>query len=229
VRWGGEAFGGTEAFLERKALTVTLIGMTSLLAILAFAGLPLSPLARPDEEGWPFDFIRPVKGGKYVFVMLSPPSWRKNAYRYEVFADSSSSKFSSKDGLLFKKYPASGLYPNDGSKKALWTVDWYSFDVRACSDGVHLVRFGPWARSGDDGKTPAVAFYRSGKEIRSYLIRDLVSDYEKLPHSVSHYQWMRSNSFDDAGKRVKVLIFQGYDYGRTAPAVFDITTGEKEP
>ncbi|MBA3725307.1 MAG: hypothetical protein H0W86_02380 [Armatimonadetes bacterium] len=192
--------------------------------LLAVLFLPAS--ARSDEEASPYDYIRPVKGGRYIFVMLRPARGRQYAYSYEVYADASSCKSSSKDGLLFKKYPASGLY-RKGSTKPLWTVSWYSFDVRVCSDGVHLVRFGPWPRSGDDRKTLALGFFRSGKEVRSYAVRDLVADQQSLPQSFSHYEWMKSSSFDDAGKRLKVELLKGYDYGRGQSLIFDIPTGEK--
>lgn len=72
----------------------------------------------------------PREGGKYIFVILRPARHRQYAYDYEVYPDATSFKSTSMDGLLFKKYPTSGLYRNDGSTNPLWTVDWFSFDVR---------------------------------------------------------------------------------------------------
>jgi hypothetical protein len=166
----------------------------------------------------PFDYIRPVKGGKHIFVMLRPKEQRKNTRDYSVFSDSSSWRHTRVNGLLFEKYPASGLY-RAGSTKPLWTVDWYSLDVRACSDGVHLVRFGPSALITEDGKTLTVAFYRSGKKIRSYAVRDLIRNYKALPRTMSSYQWMKSNGFDDAGKRLRIELLKGNSL------FFDIKTG----
>lgn len=199
--------------------------MIRFVLIISFAGLCLPVSANLDSEGLPFDYIRPAKGGKYIFVMLRPARQRQYAYDYQVYPDASSFKSTSKDGLLFKKYPASGLYRNDGSTNPLWTVDWFSFDVRPCSDGVHLVRFGPWVRSADGGKTLAVAFYRSGVKIRSFAVRDLIRNFEELPHSISHYQWKKSDSFDDVGKRLRIEIFRGYNYASGGSIFFDITTG----
>jgi hypothetical protein len=199
--------------------------MTRLVAILAFTALCALAMPALDFEASPFDYIRPVKGGKYVFVMLAPGAATRLSYSYKVYADGTSRKSSTKEGRLFKKYPASGLYRATGPAKPLWTVNWYSFDVRVCSDGEHLVRFGPWARSGDQGKTLALAFYRSGKEIRSYAVRDLVPDYRRLPHSVSHYLWMKASSLDDVKKRLKVEIHVGNDYKKAASKLFDLRTG----
>src|SRR4051812_3580506 len=92
-----------------------------------------------DTEGPPFDYIRPAAGGKLVFVMLRPMAYRVYAYDYTEFTSRQGREERQRSGLLFKKYPASGLY-RKGSTKPLWTVDWYSFDVLACSDGKHLVR-----------------------------------------------------------------------------------------
>jgi hypothetical protein len=196
------------------------------LAALVLTALNLSTSAALDEEGLPFDYIRPVKGGQYIFVMLRPVDGRKYAYDYDVYADATSQKHTSRDGLLFKKYPASGLY-RKGSTKALWTVDWYSFSVSACSDGEHLVRFGPWARSSDNGNTLAVGFYRSGKEIKSYTVRDLVPDLKDLPRSVSHYQWMKSSSLDDTRKQLRIRLLKDY-YKAGELLTFDLRTGEKQ-
>lgn len=183
-----------------------------------------SAVAKPDDPAPEFDYVRPTKGGDYVFVMLRPKTFRSYAYDYVVYADSATNKRKNVDGRLFEKYPESGLY-RTGSTQPLWTVDWYSFGVRACSDGVHLVRFGPWAESGDEGKTLAVAFYRSGKKIRSYAVRDLISNYKELPHTTSHYSWRKSDGFDDAGKRLRIETLIGYDYQAGRSLFFDIRTG----
>jgi hypothetical protein len=59
------------------------------------------------------------------------------------------------------KYPTSGLYKNDGSTKASWTIDWYAYSVLLPSDGIHLIRRGPWAK---DGSTEALTLFASGRE-----------------------------------------------------------------
>jgi hypothetical protein len=195
------------------------------LAVAAVA-LFLSASTGWDTEAPPFDYTRVTKGGKYIFVMLLPKEDRQYAYDYTVYSDSSSSKQTHKRGLLHKIYPSSGLYRNDGSKKPLWTVDWYSFNVWPCSDGQHIVRWGPWARSRDRGQTLAIAFYHAGKKVRSYCVADLDADYEDFPHTVSHYFWAKQTSFDDAGKRVRIQLYKGYDHRDSGQTLmFDIPSG----
>lgn len=198
--------------------------MTRRVAMFCFALLCVPAATALETLVLPFDYIRPVKGGKHIFVMLRPKEQRKNTRDYSVFSDSSSWRSTPVDGLLFRRYPTSGLYRR-GSNKPLWTVDWYSLDVRACSDGVHLVRFGPPALFTADGKTLAVAFYRSGKKIRSYAVRDLIRNYKELPRTMSSYQWMKSNGFDDVGKRLRIEVFRGHNNASGRTMLFDITTG----
>lgn len=195
--------------------------------VLAFLTFFLPASARWDRERSPFDYTRATEGGKYIFVMLRPKEDRQYSYDYTVYSDPSSQMSTGKNGALQTIYPSSGLYRNDGSKQPLWIVDWYSYEVWPCSDGEHLVRWGPWARSGDKGKTLAVAFYQSGKEVKGYKVADLIADYKSLPSTISHYQWAKQKSFDDSRKTVKVQFYKDYDYrnsGRTL--LFDIVTGK---
>lgn len=179
-----------------------------------------------DSEGLPIAYTCLTKGGKYIFVMLEPKVMRKNAYQYWVRPYPNSLEGMQRQGLLHKIYPSSGLYRNDGSKAPLWTVDWYSYDAWPCSDGQHLVRWGGWPRSGDKGQTLALAFFRSGKEFKSYRVADLVEDTSDLPHSVSHYQWMKETSFDPIGFRVKVQLFKNLNWTDSGKTImFDIRTG----
>lgn len=178
-----------------------------------------------DREAPPFEYVRPSAGGKYVFVMLVPPERRQYVSNFFEYADADGSESVSRDGQLFKKYPKSGLYRVGETRTPLWSVDWYSYDVRACSDGSHLVRYGPWARSNDKGKTLATAFYRSGETIKSYEVRDIVKDTGKLPHSISHYMWEKVKEFDDARMRVRIDVLTEMSYDTSRRLVFDIKTG----
>src|SRR6478736_10206945 len=74
--------------------------MLSLLGLLA-----VLPALRADMA--PLVSTKKVLGnGKFLLVMLFPPENTLN-----------------KENLLNKTYPQSGLYPNDGSNKPLWTLD----------------------------------------------------------------------------------------------------------
>lgn len=115
------------------------------------------------------------------------------------------------------RYPASGMYLNDGSTTPLRTVDWYSSSVLVASDGIHLVRRGPWARSLSD---EAFTFFANGKELRSYKIGDVVKTETSLPHTVSHFTWEEEMKLDEGKRTLTVAILSKEKY------VFDYTTGE---
>jgi hypothetical protein len=163
--------------------------------------------ASADEEAPPREYQKVTRGGKHVFVMLAPKQWRRFA-------------------KLHRKYPASGLYPNDASTTPLWTVDWYAFEVDVSSDTRHLVRWGPWPELDDRYQTLALAFYRDGGEIKRYRVADLVPDGSRLPISRSHYQWRLRKGFDDAGGRVSAVTLRDWEYRPATRYVFDVRTGK---
>ena len=112
---------------------------------------------------------------RYLFVMLAPTLDNDKSFRPQ--------EKSTEALKIRKRYAKSGLYLNDGSTVPLWTVDWYATAVVLPSDGVHLIRKGPWASTSSD---EALTFFASGKELKAYKVKDLISLTSLLPHSVSH-------------------------------------------
>ena len=177
-----------------KYIIVLQIALTLFIAAVpAFADTPAPPR----------DYTVETENGKYVFVMLAPPE-----------------KWSSKSPGIRDLYKQSGLYRNDGSQDPLWVVYWYSFTVYPSSDGKHLVRMGPWASSTDQ---LAVAFYENGKEIKQYLIKDLIRDEKKLSYTVSHFFWRSELRYDDKNGLLFLKTKDGQSYR------FSVNTGQIEP
>jgi len=163
-------------------------------------------LDRPVPE---FDYIQEVGEGQFVFVMLSiedDPSYGVGT--------------AVQDENIRRQYSQSGLYRNDGSIKPVWTVDWYAFQVTISLDGKYLVRWGPWPSS-ENYDELAIAFYKNGREMRRYAVKDLVAAPESLPHTVSHYFWEKDTSFDPTTNVLHLETENGEEYD------FDITTGRK--
>jgi len=113
-------------------------------------------------------------------------------------------------------YPASGLYPANGSVTPIWSVDWHAPTVYLSGDGRYLVRMGPWAQKRND---LAVAFYDRGKILRAYAIDDLVRNPDDLPRSISHFRWQRQVNLDDENGSFCVATLGNEIHE------FDITTG----
>jgi hypothetical protein len=164
---------------------------------------------RADELAIPFSFGTLSAQKNYVFVMIAP-----------VNKESDGSGLKDKDRIdaqrLRAKYRTSGLYANDGSTTPLWTVDWYAYSVLVPSDGIHLIRQGPWAH---DRSTEAITFIAAGKTLRSYRVADLVDTTITLPHTVSHFQWAKSTVIDDASRTVTITTLNRDRY------VIDFSTG----
>ncbi len=175
----------------RSILVIQVIVLSLALCVPAIADTPAPPR----------DYVKETENGQYVFVMLAPPE-----------------RWVSKDPEIRKAYGASGLYRNDGSSTPLWTIDWYSFTVYPASDGRHIVRMGPWASSVDQ---LALAFYENGKELKSYLIRDLVKNLLMLKHTVSHFFWQKELKYNDKEGTILITTHDDQVY------LFSVKTGEK--
>ncbi|CAN0331210.1 unnamed protein product, partial [Phaeothamnion confervicola] len=113
------------------------------------------------------------------------------------------------------------------TSKPLWTVDWYAHGVDVASDGVHIIRGGPWPYLPSDRPAPtdealateAVSFFASGRLVRTYSIGELVDRPDRLPRSVSHFLWIREANFDDERLEYTLATHDGNRF------VFDARTG----
>lgn len=184
------------------------LGFVTILSIICFLIIaPVTVFA--DSPAPQYDYTKTVAKEKFIFVMLSIPD-DPSAYGQGG---------AEQDPKIRSQYTQSGLYLNDGSTEPLWTVDWYAFEVSLSSDGEHLVKWGPWAFSNNYSEL-ALAFYRNGQEISRYRVNDLVADPSSLPHTVSHYTWVRYSSFDDEQGTLSVTTLTNEKY------LFDIKSGE---
>ena len=175
--------------MKRSSLCFTILIIILLPAVLAHADEPV-PVA---------DYIVEVGDGRYVFVMLVGES--------DVVSE------------IRAKYKKSGLYEADETENALWTVDWYAFEVDISPDGKHLVRWGPWP-SIDGYDELALEFYENGGFLRSYRVSDLVAAPQKLPRTVSHLAWRAESEFDAEKGELYLRTENDEDYQ------FDVTTGD---
>jgi hypothetical protein len=182
--------------------------LTGMTAVLVAAGGVSS--VRGDSPVPPFSYKKPSPNGLYVFVMIAPVPLDSDAKRWieEKAAEISE---------IRRVYSRSGLYRNDGSTEPLWTIDWYAHYIEVGSDGIHLIRMGPWASSTD---TEALSFFANGELMRTYEVRDLVSTSLLLPHSVSHFQWLDESNVDEGRQEFTVRTLDGNRF------VFDMRTGQ---
>ncbi len=165
--------------------------------------------ARADSPAPPFSYTKPSPGGRFIFVMI-PQGTLDDEMRHW------NEETKAKIRAIRQTYTQSGLYRNDGSSTPLWTVDWYAYDADVASDGIHLVRCGPWASRLDE---EAFSFFASGKLVRTYAISELIDSESDLPHTASHFGWCERRRLDDAALRYAVSTTDGNSF------VFDITNG----
>jgi hypothetical protein len=160
--------------------------------------------AHADEPVLAGDYIVEVGDGRYVFVMLASESPVVGTVQ---------------DNEIRTKYEKSGLYKIDGAEKAIWTVDWYAFQVDITPDGKHLVRWGPWP-SVEGYDELALEFYENGDLLRSYRVSELVAAPQKLPRTVSHLAWRAETEFNAQDRELYLRTENDEEY------LFDVTTGD---
>lgn len=169
-----------------------------------------APSCVADSVCPPYTYAVTSENGAFVFVMIAPVGVQADV---DHWLDPRKSEIR----RLRSTYAASGMYPNDGSSKALWTVDWYSYDALPCNDGLHLIRGGPWPR---DTREEAVSFFCKDALLRQYRICDLVDLPVLLPHSVSHFTWSQRCSLDNGSNSYSIMTETLEMY------TFDTSTGK---
>lgn len=173
-----------------------LIKLTNLLLILMI----ISSNLMGDSPAIPSDYSVVTKDKKSIFVMRTDDTW------------------SSLDKKFLKEHPKSGLY-DIKTNKLLWSINWYSYEVHLSNDGVYLIQPGPWASSSNYDEN-AVSFYKNGKLLKSYMVKQLVTDLNSVQHSISHYMWRKTTSFDQNSELYHITTYSNDEH------TFDITTGE---
>jgi hypothetical protein len=189
---------------------------TSFAAVIALAAVTVgSPaVAEYIPPSHSYRFI--VGGGKYIFVMLDPTRREESNYWRPETPD--------RVRQIHRTYSRSGLYRNDGSTEPLWTVEWFVSDywntpsVHIALDGVHMIRPGRWVTSLE---REGVDFYADGKLLRSYTVRELVSDPASLSRTGGgRILWLEDCGFTSSGTEYTLRTNDGNRF------VFDVRTGE---
>lgn len=172
--------------------------------VAAIMAIIMSPMTASADDAKSFEQLSP--NGKYVFVMLS--------------------KTPDQGGIvdtLKQRYPHSGLYRADNSRKPLWRVNWYASRVHVSSDGIHLVRLGRVLISSINGKPEmtqlAISFYKNGKLTRKYSVGELTGGAAALIKSGDGFKWHKRIAFDDSSEKLDVTTITGQKY------LFDIKSG----
>lgn len=173
-----------------------------LIALTFIALLPcLASYALADQEGGGFAYKAFTADRKHVFVMLN-----RN--------DPSEPSF--KDDL----YPSSGMYLNDGSNVALWSVDWGA-GVYLPNGGEYVVRRGAWARYSGSYEEEAFTFFYRNELLETFRVKNLVDFPWLLSHTASHYTWSTSSCSAPGVGDGSVVRVGGSEYPNNSGVRFD--------
>ena len=180
------------------------IGSIALLLI-GFAALMSHMGMYIADPAFQYSYSVTSNDGKYIFVMLGQKAWDE---KEEIVPDEKMKE----TRLLQSKYSVSGLYLNDGSTSPLWVLEavpgkQYAYKVFVFSDGRHLAKTGWWTSATTD---EALTFYKDGKIISSYSVKDIATASWFLPGGSQHYDWDKKITFNDERKTVTVIT-EHYD------------------
>jgi hypothetical protein len=196
----------------------------SRLLLVALLAAPARAAVFPEPLGWQ----KPV-GDRWLFVQLGDP---------EKEAAAPSADARRQFAELRAKYPATGLYPRDGTTPE-WTLSGYApiDNLFPSADGVHCVRIEGTAWRTQSFPTlgkrlppgveaeqldgPGLTFFVRGERQAGYSVRDLIADPERLPHSPEHVLWSAGAALNDSTGRF-VQMTQD-----RRQLVFDFRTGER--
>ena len=167
------------------------------------------------DPGFQYSYSTTSPDGKYVFIMHGP---KARDEKEEIVPDEKMKE----TRLLQSKYSASGLYLNNGSTSPLWVLEAapdkrYAYKVFVSSDGHHLAKTGWWTNTAAD---EALTFYKDGRVIRSYSVKDVATASWFLPGGYQHYDWDKNITFNDEKKTLTVTT-EHYDR-----LVVDAATGK---
>ncbi len=167
-------------------------------SLAALIVLLLPVIARADMA--PLRSHKKVLGnGKYLLVMLYSKANGPNAANE-----------------LNDLYPQSGLYPNDNTRKPIWTLQSpFEGQVFLSRDGEYLANIVFPSECNGDG----VHFYHKGKQIRSYKITELAHKsaiQEACPSCI----WHGLASFNEDAETIALEVHDGRTW------TFDLRTGD---
>ncbi len=186
------------------------IVLRSAASLFVICTLGLAGMANADSVSPPRTYTVESPDGRFVFVMHAPMPVEME-YRFWV------DEVNAEIRQIRERYPESGLYAADEPTTPLWTVDWYAYSVIVFSDGVHLVREGPWPMSRRD---EGVSFFANGELLKTYSVSDLVLVPWLMPPTMSHFFWRANTGFDDEALTYRLLTLHLESHR------FDVRTGE---
>ncbi len=161
-----------------------------------------------DSEMPPFGWVKTSSNRRFLFRM-APGEWRHSEGKQEMVRD---------------HHCVAYAVDADGQLKELWrSKGWYTFQGWLADDGRHFVRMGPWAGDQEHHTDLAVAFYKDGRLLREYQVRELLKDASLAENSVSHYTWQpeiqtKPPSLDADSFHLVMIDKTAY--------TFDVTTGK---
>ncbi len=196
--------------------------------LLPLFGLLIASHAFAASLPEPLSYAKPTPGNQFVFVVFGS---------LEAEAKLKSGDNKRHVDSVRAKYPVPGMYQAGDDAKLVYALDGYAPDenIHLSVDGRFVIRIeGDWWRtkSYPAGKrlspeaeqlqldAPAISFFKDGALLKSYPLKDLITDATLLPHSPDHILWASGATLQENSGR---FLLDMQDTNRNT---FDYRTGE---
>ena len=115
---------------------------------------------------------------------------------------------------LIEKKSAEQLYELEAEELGAMTV-------LVSDDGINLIAVDDWSQRDASDDLEVLSFYRQGKVIKQYTLKQLLTNADNIESSVSHFSWFfKSRNLVIKDSQISLTTFDLVNY------TFDITNGE---
>jgi hypothetical protein len=193
---------------------------SALVGVLLLPALAVAYSAAPPQS-----YVKPIPGGKFVLVMITPHESKEHP------------------SVVARRYGKSGLYKADETKNPVWACDWcaeYQANVTVSVDGEWVVRVLDVERGlrhwllGDDDRPqkphqpgwedrPVAWVYRKGQLVRTLAVKDLFDTSRFTGNDCFMGPVLTLDPMDAAGQ---VRVATAHADNSRQSATIDARTGE---
>lgn len=194
---------------------------SALVGVLLFPAVAIAYSAAPPQS-----YVKPIPGGKFVLVMITPHESKEHP------------------SVVARRYARSGLYPAEETTNPVWVCDWcaeYQNNVTVSADGEWAVRvldveqgLRRWLLGDDDNKPqkphqpgwedrPVAWVYRKGQLVRTLAVKDLFDTSRFTGNECFMGPIVTLDPMDAAGW---VRVATAHADGSRQTATIDARTGE---
>jgi hypothetical protein len=155
-----------------------------------------------------------------IILILIPLTAYADQPRHQGIFTSANDKYELRLTEIFTKWSLIEKETNKEIYKLEANIS--SMTVLVSDDGKSVIAVDDYSEQEREENPKILLFFRNGKEIKSYNLKDLISDKKFVSYSASHFRWIirSESSLKIEDSKIKLKTHEFYNYS------FNIDTGE---